>query len=179
MGMPKIQLSEKVDFYVTYLRCLNYIEKRAKEESKDLYDGKYYPVLFIKKEMGRYLQDNFIPDESHKVFTALYKYLENELIHYGPITNLLTDDQVSRIYVEGAKKISYRTVNNKIIETELTFKNSVQVTKLINRFMIGKELEFGSDNPLVDIDVEKVGRVIIMAKLLHPDDDDHLTIIKK
>lgn len=179
MDKPKIQLSENIDFYVTYLRCLNYIEKRAKDEGKQLYDGKYYPVLFIKKEMSRYMKENFIPDDSHEIFTALYKYLENELIYYGPITSLLQDDQVAKIHIEGAKKIAYRTTNNKIIETELQFKNSVQVTKLINRFMIGKEVEFDTKHPIVDVEVENIGRVIVMAKMLHPDDDDHLTIIKK
>lgn len=178
MAGEKIQVDKKVDTYVTYLRCLNYIEKRAREEGHKLYEGKEYPIQFIKKEMIQYLRDNFVPDDTQEYYMELYKYLENQLIKYGPITELLKNPNVKKIYIEGAKHISYRSLNNKIIDTDLKFKNSVQVTKLINRFTVGKDIEMNADTPIGDIEIDGIGRVIIMHKSLNKDDDDRITIIK-
>lgn len=174
----KIQVSSKTDFYVTYLRCLHYIESKAKAENISLYEGTTYPVIFIKKAMSQYLMENFEPDEDHEIFGQLIKYLEKELIKYGAITDFLADESIKKIYIEGAKSIYIKAEGNKSVLADIVFKNSVEVTKLINRLFVGQKINFSEENPFFEGKVEGVGRVILMHKSLHKDEDDHITIIR-
>lgn len=174
----RIKLNEKVDFYVTYLRCLHYIEAKAKSENISLYEGSSYPVLYIKKEMSQYLRDTFEPDDDHIIFGQLIKYLEKELIKYGAITEFLQDENVKKIYIEGAKSVYIKVNTNKSVLTDVTFKNSVEVTKLINRLFVGKTINFSEENPYMEDNIDGIGKVALMHKSLHKDEDDHITIIK-
>ena len=86
-----------------------------------------------------YLQRNYI-----------YNLIQNEITGYGPITELLTDDSVTEIMVNGPNSI-YVEVDGKIIKEEtVSFINDKHIIRTIQRIVqpLGRTID--AANPMVD-----------------------------
>lgn len=86
-----------------------------------------------------YLQRNYI-----------YNLIQNEITGYGPITELLTDDSVTEIMVNGPNSI-YVEVDGKIIKEEtVSFINDKHIVRTIQRIVqpLGRTID--AANPMVD-----------------------------
>lgn len=86
-----------------------------------------------------YLQRNYI-----------YNLIQNEITGYGPITELLTDDSVTEIMVNGPDSI-YVEVDGKIIKEEtVSFINDKHIIRTIQRIVqpLGRTID--AANPMVD-----------------------------
>lgn len=86
-----------------------------------------------------YLQRNYI-----------YNLIQNEITGYGPITELLSDDSVTEIMVNGPNSI-YVEVDGKIIKEEtISFINDKHIIRTIQRIVqpLGRTID--AANPMVD-----------------------------
>ena len=86
-----------------------------------------------------YLQRNYI-----------YNLIQNEITGYGPITELLSDDSVTEIMVNGPDSI-YVEVDGKIIKEEtISFINDKHIVRTIQRIVqpLGRTID--AANPMVD-----------------------------
>ena len=86
-----------------------------------------------------YLQRNYI-----------YNLIQNEITGYGPITELLGDDSVTEIMVNGPNSI-YVEVDGKILKEEtISFINDKHIVRTIQRIVqpLGRTID--AANPMVD-----------------------------
>ena len=89
-------------------------------------------------------------DISNLARTHIYSLIENEINGYGPITELLSDDNISEIMVNGPDDI-YIEINGNIIKDEsVSFINDDHILRTIQRMIqpLGRTID--TSNPMVD-----------------------------
>lgn len=106
------------------------------------------------------LLEQYINDEIDKTISGynldylqrnyIYNLIQNEITGYGPITELLSDDSVTEIMVNGPDSI-YVEVDGKIIkEDAISFINDKHIIRTIQRIVqpLGRTID--AANPMVD-----------------------------
>ena len=106
------------------------------------------------------LLENFINDEIDKSISGydldylqrnyIFNLIQNEINGYGPITELLNDDSVTEIMVNGPDAI-YVEVDGKIVKEEsVSFINDKHIIRTIQRIVepLGRTID--AANPMVD-----------------------------
>ena len=113
-----------------------------------------------KKMSGRGRVDEYIKTEIDKTvknynltsseISYLYDLIENEIIGNGPLTDLLKEDDVTEIMVNGPNEI-YIEMNGKLLKEESTsFINDEHIIRTIQRMIqpVGRTID--NSNPMVD-----------------------------
>ena len=113
-----------------------------------------------KKMSGRGRVDEYIKTEIDKTIknydltsseiSYLYDLIENEITGNGPITDLLKEDEVTEIMVNGPNEI-YIEMNGKLLKEEsVSFINDEHIIRTIQRMIqpVGRTID--NSNPMVD-----------------------------
>lgn len=113
-----------------------------------------------KKMSGRGRVDEYIKTEIDKTIknydltsseiSYLYDLIENEITGNGPITDLLKEDEVTEIMVNGPNEI-YIEMNGKLLKEEsISFINDEHIIRTIQRMIqpVGRTID--NSNPMVD-----------------------------
>lgn len=111
---------------------------------------------YIKHEVDATLMGYDLSLESHNY---IYNLIENEINGYGPLTNLINDDNVTEIMVNKPNEI-YIEVDGKISKDDtVSFINDDHIIRTINRMVgeIGRTLD--STNPMVDARLKDGSRI--------------------
>lgn len=89
------------------------------------------------------------------------KSVENELFYYGPISNLLDDDSISEVMVNGPKDVFVER-NGKLLKVENEFRDEKHVMHIIDKIIspIGRRIDESS--PMVDARLPDGSRVNII-----------------
>lgn len=116
--------------------------------------------IIDKKMNGKGSIDDYIEEEIDKTIknydlsnveiSYLYNLIENEITGNGPITDLLKDDEITEIMVNGINEV-YVELNGKIFKDEsVSFINDDHIVRTIQRMIqpVGRTID--SSNPMVD-----------------------------
>ncbi|MDD2392090.1 MAG: ATPase, T2SS/T4P/T4SS family, partial [Bacilli bacterium] len=111
---------------------------------------------YIKEEINKTLEGyNLTIVERNYV----YDLIVNEITGYGPITELLNDDNVTEIMVNGPNNV-YVEIDGKIFkENEISFINDEHVIRTVQRMIgpLGKTID--AANPMVDARLKDGSRI--------------------
>lgn len=111
---------------------------------------------YIKEEINKTLEGyNLTIVERNYV----YDLIVNEITGYGPITELLNDDNVTEIMVNGSNNV-YVEIDGKIFkENEISFINDEHVIRTVQRMIgpLGKTID--AANPMVDARLKDGSRI--------------------
>ncbi len=102
---------------------------------------------YLKKEISSTLEPY---DLSNIERSYIYNLIENEVLGYGPITELLEDPLITEIMVNGANEI-YIEIDGKIIKDDtISFINDNHIIRTISRLIkeVGRTID--EINPMVD-----------------------------
>jgi len=115
---------------------------------------------FLKQEITATLEPY---DLSNIERSYLYNLIENEVLGYGPITELLDDAEITEIMVNGKDEI-YIEIDGKIIKDDtISFINDNHIIRTISRLIkqVGRTID--ETNPMVDarlIDGSRLNAII-------------------
>jgi pilus assembly protein CpaF len=90
--------------------------------------------------------------------TRLFESVESDIIGLGPIEQLLADEDVSEIMVNGPKRI-YVEKKGKLIRTDVTFLNDDHVLRIIDRIVAPLGRRIDESSPMVDARLPDGSRV--------------------
>lgn len=111
---------------------------------------------YIKEEINKTLEGyNLTIVERNYV----YDLIVNEITGYGPITELLNDDNITEIMVNGSNNV-YVEIDGKIFkENEISFINDEHVIRTVQRMIgpLGKTID--AANPMVDARLKDGSRI--------------------
>ena len=112
------------------------------------------------KLMTDKLKDEFIDEEIDKVLNGrdltnlershIYNMIDNEINGYGPLNELLNDNNITEIMVNGPNEV-YVEIDGKIIRDEtVSFINSEHILRIISKMVspLGKTID--TSTPMVD-----------------------------
>lgn len=113
--------------------------------------------------------NEFVKDEINKTIepydltnierSYIYNLIENEITGYGPLTELLDNDEITEIMVNGRDEI-YVEIDGKIIkEDTISFINDDHIIRTISRIIgnVGRTIDIS--NPMVDARLEDGSRL--------------------
>ena len=91
--------------------------------------------------------------------THIYNMVDNEINGFGPITELLKDDNVTEIMVNSPSDIYVETDGNIVKDESISFINDDHILRTIDRLIssVGKTLD--QSNPMVDARLEDGSRL--------------------
>jgi len=91
--------------------------------------------------------------------THIYNLIDNEINGYGPITELLEDDSVTEIMVNGPDEIYVEMDGNLVRDDSISFINDDHILRTIDRLIssVGKTID--QSNPMVDARLEDGSRL--------------------
>lgn len=102
---------------------------------------------FIKEEIDEHTKDLDITNLERNY---LYTLIDNEINGFGPLTEVLDDDNITEILINGPKEV-YIELNNELIKDEtINFINNEHILRTIRRVLAPIGLRLDKDNPLVD-----------------------------
>ena len=95
----------------------------------------------IKSLIDEYLTESH-PEINNTEKMTITKNVIDEIVGLGPLENLINDDSVSEIMVNGAKQI-YVERKGKLLKTNVTFKNEEHVRRTIDRIVtpLGRRID--------------------------------------
>ena len=111
------------------------------------------------------IDDKLLSYEADKETKArIKKELVDEILGYGPITDLLNNETVTEVMVNGPKKVYYET-EGKLYLSDVTFKDDDHVMQIIERIIspIGRRID--ESVPMVDARLPDGSRV---NAIIHP-----------
>ena len=111
----------------------------------------------IKSLIDEYLTESH-PEINNTEKMTITKNVIDEIVGLGPLENLINDDSVSEIMVNGAKQI-YVERKGKLLKTNVTFKNEEHVRRTIDRIVTPLGRRIDDSNPMVDARLEDGSRV--------------------
>ncbi|MEI8306743.1 MAG: CpaF family protein [Chloroflexales bacterium] len=121
--------------------------------------------LANKAKVRKQVEDTFnsILDGESIVMTRgerarLFDTIEADIIGLGPIEQLLSDDEISEIMVNGPKRI-YIEKKGKLIRTDITFANDDHVLRIIDRIVAPLGRRIDESSPMVDARLQDGSRV--------------------
>jgi pilus assembly protein CpaF len=88
----------------------------------------------------------------------LFDSIEADILGLGPIEQLLADDEISEIMVNGPKRI-YIEKKGKLIRTDITFANDDHVLRIIDRIVAPLGRRVDESSPMVDARLQDGSRV--------------------
>ncbi|WP_129628189.1 CpaF family protein [Candidatus Oscillochloris fontis] len=88
----------------------------------------------------------------------LFESIEADIIGLGPLEQLLSDDDISEIMVNGPKRI-YIERKGKLIRTDITFVNDDHVLRIIDRIVAPLGRRIDESSPMVDARLQDGSRV--------------------
>ena len=91
--------------------------------------------------------------------THIYNLIDNEINGYGPITELLDDDNVTEIMVNGPSEIYVEMDGNLVKDDSISFINNDHILRTIDRLIsnVGKTID--QANPMVDARLDDGSRL--------------------
>ena len=113
------------------------------------------------KERISYFVDNVLEgyDLTTLERTHIYNLIDNEINGYGPITELLDDDSVTEIMVNGPSEIYVEMDGNLVKEESISFINNDHILRTIDRLISGVGKTVDQANPMVDARLEDGSRL--------------------
>ncbi len=96
-----------------------------------------------------------LPQEQQKV---LFDEVLAEMVGFGPLEQLLVDDTITEIMVNGPKQI-FIEQRGKLTETNVTFENDEHVMRVINRIIAPLGRRIDRKSPMVDARLPDGSRV--------------------
>ncbi|SOC37268.1 CpaF family protein [Ureibacillus acetophenoni] len=116
----------------------------------------------IDKKRLKEISESFFQFESDYITfeqkTQLIDAVEYELFGYGPITQLLSNPQITEIMVNGPNDV-YIERKGKLIKSDVTFHNDQHVLKVIERIVSPLGRRIDESNPMVDARLPDGSRV--------------------
>ncbi|NTW97372.1 MAG: CpaF family protein [Oscillochloris sp.] len=88
----------------------------------------------------------------------LFESVEADIVGLGPLEQLLSDDDISEIMVNGPKRI-YIEKKGKLIRTDITFVNDEHVLRIIDRIVAPLGRRVDESSPMVDARLQDGSRV--------------------
>ncbi|NTV99807.1 MAG: CpaF family protein [Oscillochloris sp.] len=125
---PKLDLANKVK-----------VRKQVEEAFNTILDGE--SIVMTRAERAR-----------------LFESIEADIIGLGPLEQLLADDDISEIMVNGPKRI-YIEKKGKLIRTDITFANDDHVLRIIDRIVAPLGRRIDESSPMVDARLQDGSRV--------------------
>ena len=110
-------------------------------------DNREIDEEFINSEIDKTIEGR---DLTNLERSHIYNMIDNEINGYGPLNELLNDDNISEIMVNGPNEV-YVEIDGKIIRDEtVSFINDEHILRIITRMVgpLGKTID--SANPMVD-----------------------------
>jgi len=89
---------------------------------------------------------------------TVFKVVLDELIGFGPIQQLLDDQEVTEVMVNGAKEV-YIEKNGRLMKSTVVFENDDEVLRLIDRIILPLGRRIDPDSPMVDARLPDGSRV--------------------
>ncbi len=102
--------------------------------------------------------------------SRMFESIAADILGYGPLQQLLTDDDISEIMVNGPKQI-YVEKKGKLIKTDITFNNDEHVLRIIDRIVAPLGRRIDESSPMVDArlpDGSRVNAIIRPLSLVGP-----------
>nr|WP_044201016.1 CpaF family protein [Oscillochloris trichoides] len=90
--------------------------------------------------------------------SKLFESIEADIIGLGPLEQLLSDEDISEIMVNGPKRI-YIERKGKLIRTDITFLNDDHVLRIIDRIVAPLGRRIDESSPMVDARLQDGSRV--------------------
>jgi pilus assembly protein CpaF len=125
---PKMDLSNKLK-----------VRKQVEEVFQAILDGE--SIVLTRSERQR-----------------MFESIEADIIGLGPIEQLLADDAVSEIMVNGPKQI-YIEKKGRLVRTDVTFSNDEHVLRIIDRIVAPLGRRIDESSPMVDARLPDGSRV--------------------
>ena len=129
-------------------KLLDEIRKKIIENIIDNKDISTRPLPeFINEEIDYVLNGR---DLTNLERNHIYNMIDNEINGYGPLNELLHDDNITEIMVNGPSEV-YVEIDGKLLRDEtVSFINSEHILRIISRMVgpLGKTID--SSNPMVD-----------------------------
>ena len=160
--MSKKTLMDAFEVKTTGIKIDN-IEDYDVFKNKDLLDklrGKIIQNLIDENIPDDKLLDQYINDEidastlgydlNYLQRNYIYNLIKNEINGYGPITEMLDDDRITEIMVNGPNSI-YVEIDGKIVKDDsVSFINDKHILRTIQRIVqpLGRTID--TSNPMVD-----------------------------
>ena len=111
---------------------------------------------FINNEVDKCLEGY---DLTNVERNHIYNLIEDEVSGNGPITELLTDDNISEIMVNGPKDV-YVEIDGKIVkDTSVSFINNDHIIRTIQRLIGPQGRTIDSSSPMVDSRLKDGSRI--------------------
>lgn len=118
-------------------------------ESKNLND-------FINEEISNITIGS---DLSNLERSYLYNLIDNEINGYGPLTELLEDDQISQIMVNAPNQVFIEINGNITKDNNVSFINEDHIIRVLQKFLKSVNKSLDINNPLIDIRLENGTRI--------------------
>ncbi len=102
--------------------------------------------------------------------TRMFESIAADILGYGPLQMLLSDDDISEIMVNGPKQI-YIEKQGKLIKSDVVFNNDEHVLRIIDRIVAPLGRRIDESSPMVDArlpDGSRVNAVIRPLSLVGP-----------
>ncbi len=153
----KITAEEKVKIHNSVINIMNKLDVELDKDDK---------VKEIIEDALTLESANITRGERNKIAQEIY----DDVMGYGPLENLLKDERVTEIMVNGPNHI-YIEKSGKIELSEVTFKDNQHVLNVIDRIVssIGRHID--ESNPMVDArlkDGSRVNAIIPPLSLVGP-----------
>lgn len=128
------------------------IEKIIDEKDLDFKSSKERISYFVDSVLEGY-------DLTTLERTHIYNLIDNEINGYGPITELLDDDNVTEIMVNGPSEIYVEMDGNLVKDDSISFINNDHILRTIDRLIsnVGKTID--QANPMVDARLDDGSRL--------------------
>ena len=91
--------------------------------------------------------------------THINNLIDNEINGYGPITEVLEDDNVTEIMVNSPSEIYVETEGNLVKDDSISFINNEHILRTIDRLISGVGKTIDQSNPMVDARLEDGSRL--------------------
>jgi pilus assembly protein CpaF len=118
----------------------------------------------IKQEIEKFVDDvakerelNLIPHEKE----AIYHIIEDDIIGLGPLEELLEDDRIADIMVDGPNEI-YIERDGQIEKTDITFRNHDHLANVCRRIVTRVGRHVDENNPICDARLPDGSRVNVI-----------------
>lgn len=132
-------------------------DETHREVTKVLAKQAEVTALTIKNLVEEYLTETH-PEVGDEDILKIAKIVIDEILGLGPLEDLLHDDTVSEVMVNGANQV-YVERNGKLLKTDVTFESEEHVRRTIDRIVSPLGRRIDDSNPMVDARLEDGSRV--------------------
>lgn len=113
--------------------------------------------LSIKNLVEEYLEETH-PEVDSDDALKIAKEIIDEIVGLGPLEDLLNDESVSEVMVNGPNQV-YVERKGKLLKTDITFEDDAHVRRTIDRIVSPLGRRIDDSNPMVDARLEDGSRV--------------------